>query len=226
MIKNISLSFMYLLVFTVDSICQPLAFDEPRAIIKLDLANAINPIDPSLLLCVEHFPSSGRFSLVHEAGFVVAVYDNSLFSENSYVDIAKSFKTRHEMRFYLGEWEGLRTTTKPYMSVDYQYRYLSVNEKYILQVDCGDGCQYYRNFDGNIPTTRHMVQLHFGMQWLLSPRISFDLNYGIGRYFYKVKRSAIYDGRFVESYRYLREDRLGLKTIVTAQMKLGYVINK
>ncbi|MEP0366734.1 MAG: hypothetical protein ABJN36_01395 [Cyclobacteriaceae bacterium] len=224
--KNLGLSFICLFLVSINSYSQSLDFENPGAIIKLDLANAINPIDPSLLICVEHFPSNGGFSLVHEAGFVVAVYDNSLFSENSYVDVAKSFKTRHELRFYIGEWGGLRVVTKPYLSADYQYRYLAVNEKYILQVDCGEGCYYYRNFDGNIPTTRHMVQLHFGMQWLLSPKLSFDVNYGVGRYLYQVKRSAIYDGRFVESYRYMREDRLGLKTIVTAQMKLGYVINK
>ncbi len=214
------LIYLSILIFTLSNVFGqstiPTNTETPASILKIDLLNVLNPIDPSVLVSIEHFPSNQKISLIHEAGVVVDI------RQYEQVDLVKSFKTRHELRYY---FEGLFENTGipvPYVSADIQYRYLVVNERYVLGYQCEEDCNYYRNFKGNIPTNMWTYQVRFGSQTSFGKRLVFDVNFGFGQRSYTVKRSAVYHGSFIDDERFISENKLGTRLVLSAQGKLGW----
>lgn len=189
---------------------------------KVDFTNLINPQDPSLLVSVEYFLTK-NFSANHEAGYIVSVNSSD---RGEILDAFTGFKTRHELRWFVAN-ENNRNV-RPYASVNFQYRYLAIEDRFTLGYECdGSGnCEYLKNFIGEVKTDRYVVQVRFGLQSHLSERLIFEFDAGLGYQEYKLRRSSIKGGRFVESNRLISEDSFGTYPYLSVSGKLGFVLFK
>ncbi|MFY0605589.1 MAG: hypothetical protein JXR10_02670 [Cyclobacteriaceae bacterium] len=184
--------------------------------VKLDVLNFISPVDPSFLGSVEYFLLPKWISVTHEVGWVMDIrsYEN--------VEISKSIKVGHELRFYfpvIPEFE----KTKAYLSGEYQFRRLVVNERYVLGYECDYRCVYYRNYEGDLNTVRKLWQVHMGVQANLSPRIFFELDFGIGQSEFDLRRNTIIqDAIFVETSRFIEQRDLRTEEAISVSGKLGF----
>lgn len=190
----------------------------PAAFLKLDIINAFNPVDPSFLASVEYFPFQKHVSLIHEFGFVTAIrsYEN--------VEVTSSFKTRHEIRAYLVELED--TGIRLYMGADFQYRRLTINERYVIGYECDRDwdCVYYQNVDGDFETHRYTIQARWGGYGMIADRFIIDFGIGIGNSEYQVDRSDFEGGLFVEENRFLEEDQFGPRPSLTVRVAFGVLL--
>lgn len=186
--------------------------------LKADFTNLINPQDPSLLLSVEYYVHPA-ISLNHEFGYVL-----DIVTEDE-GDAFQGFKTRHEFRWYFTQGED--PSDRFYTSVNFQYRYLAVDDRYTLGYECDSGgCEYLKNFMGKIQTDRYVVQFRLGLQSHLTRRLILECDAGIGVQYYDVRRSSIHNGRFMESNRLFSEEDFGRKPYLSISGKLGYVLFK
>lgn len=212
--KPISLWIALLIVVVAHAQGDPDNLPRPILLIKGEMANLINPVDPSLLGSIEFFPLK-QLSFSQEFGYVTNIrsYKN--------VDLVRSFKMRQEVRYYL-PFDLKRT--RFFARIDYQYRLLVVNERYVLGYECNGDCEYYRNFSGDFKTDRHAWQVGWGISSRLTERFFLEGDFGLGRYRYTLDRSAIGEGQLIENDRFLEEEVFGNHPYITFRAKLGYMI--
>lgn len=188
--------------------------------LKVDFTNMINPEDPSLLFSVEYFLKP-YFSINHEAGYVVSIQTEDLGES------FEGFKTRHEFRWFFNEND--QKQTRLYTSVNFQYRYLAMKDRYTLGYECDDfngNCEYLKNFIGKVKTDRYVVQVRMGIQSHLSNRVICEFDAGLGYQKYDVRRSSLNGGRLMEPNRFFDEDDFATKPYVSVSGKLGFVLFK
>jgi len=188
----------------------------PLAYLKLDFLNVINPIDPSVLFSVEYFPGKRWFSLGHEVGFVSEI--------RSYADvpIVNSFKTRHEVRFYIDLDESLRF----FSGLNFQYRSLTVHETYVVGYDCGGDCGYYRKVDNNFHTKRFAYFMEWGIQSTIANRLLLEASGSLGTYNFQINRSDFYEGNLIERNRFIEKDKVGNQVYLSVNGRIGYILFK
>lgn len=197
----------------------PPAVHSPFLIAKFDLANLVNFRDPSVLVGVEVFPFNRWVSIGQQIGFVTNFYDDDA------IEVVSSLKYRGELRTYFNPANNDPKALNVFMAGSYQYRALTIRDNYILGYECDGDCLYYQNFDEGIPTTRHVYQMHMGLQSRIN-RMVFETGAGIGMSHLRIDRDAINHAQIVEVNRYLSESNLRRKLYVSVQVKIGCILFK
>lgn len=215
--KN-SIAFLLLLTLSAAAFSQALDSNKvefyPLLSARVDFLNIINPKDPSLLFSVEVSPFVRWMSVVQEAGIVVGL--RLPYTE----EIVSSFKYRSELHFFLDVTSDLRA----YIGGDFQYRGLTIRDKYIFGYDCsGDDCVYYRKYEDELPIQRYTYQYRVGGQFW-SNRFLFDVNVGIGQSYTKIDDASLSKGVIIEQNNYLNQSDLGWNYVITFSAKIGYII--
>lgn len=157
-----------------DSLTETKSADKGMVNIKVDYANLINPIDPTLLVSLEYYlrPS---FSISPEFGYI------GQLPNKEYDDRFSGWKFRQEFRYYLSGMVDESTIT--YISINLMYRSLQARGDYIVGYGCnasGRGCEYYQNLNGSVANNRFAALLRFGIFSYLSDRIFLEFDYGAG----------------------------------------------
>ncbi|MEQ8472953.1 MAG: hypothetical protein RIC35_17295 [Marinoscillum sp.] len=182
---------------------------------KIDLANIMNPEDPSFLFSLEFLPFVRWMSISQEIGFVSDIRSHD-------VKVVESLKYRGEVRLYVTE-ELLGPNLYFYIGGDYQYRGLTIYEQYILGYECEGGCVYYQKYEENIPTERHSYQLRFGTQARIN-RMVIEWDLGLGESYFRINDPMFEEGTIVEQNRYLSESIKGKNLFCTFRAKIGYTL--
>lgn len=189
-----------------------------KVTLKVDLANYINPFDPSLLVSGE-FLIAKKLSFSQEVGIVTGARS----SED--MDF-QGWKIREELRWYFGYG-----SIQAYASANFLYRQLSSEEQYVVGYGCDDwawggGCDYQRNFRGNISTQRMAGVGRIGMVAPVWPRLFLETDVGLGVSNHRRVEMPVVEegGRLMRTSSGLTGEAFGRNGMFTFTAKICYVL--
>lgn len=192
-------------------------------ILKLDGADLVHPNDPALTFGVEgRFKK--RFAFTQELSWIYAVYETQEPITNF-----TGIKAATSFRMYLVPYS---TSGSVYMGLMADYRYLDVKDRLTVGYGCtGDGywsCDYLQSETTEITTNRYAGLLKVGVQEQAHPRITIEVDAGVGLGYLSSRNSA--NGEDVAIFEFgSNEDGALLRSewsyLFTFNAKIGYVIS-
>lgn len=212
-------SGLHLVAQNSDMSVNPTVSDQ--LILKLDLSQAINPVDPSILLGVEYRPFDS-YSFTTELGWIQELRGESNSS------IQQGFKIREELRKYIGA--SGQEKVNGYFGISLFYRNVEVDDEFSYGFGC-DGprftCDYIKYQNANIQTHRYGGILKLGMlstqtdRWLIEADIGFGFLYLLRR-----TSSPLEGGTVYTNDSFYHGDNLGWSAAPTFNARIGYVLSK
>ncbi|MFY0606972.1 MAG: hypothetical protein JXR10_09660 [Cyclobacteriaceae bacterium] len=192
--------------------------DKGGLILKVDVGNIVNPIDPTLLLALE-VPLSKSVSFSQELGLVTGFR-----SEVNIFDEFIGFKVREEMRVYI-DWMS-KENGKAFMSINAMYRFMDFTPDGNLGVGCADGdywsCQYIKQIDGPIRSHKIGGEIKFGYQMNVTPRMTLEGDAGLRVSELIYSSDSGEDVIFFFDTNYPTEQETGFSTTPVFSIKIGY----
>ncbi|MEQ9307422.1 MAG: hypothetical protein RJQ14_26145 [Marinoscillum sp.] len=189
-------------------------------VLKLDLTNAVNPIDPGLLLGME-IRFNEKHSFTQEIGWIMGLKD-----EDNLKQEFVGFKVREEWRIYKQAelWPG-----QYYFGANLFYRYVKLRDQITVGHNCFDdsswSCDYVMYDIEEIQTHQFGGVLKVGMQKKITDRVLIETDAGLG--IQHLIRSEFSNQGNVVDYEFNRiygEDYLGSRPYLTFNAKVGYKI--
>lgn len=188
--------------------------------VKLDLTNAVNPIDPGLLLGVE-LPIGDKYSFTQEVGWILGLRDEVIDDQDF-----TGFKIREEVRMY-----GLLDVPGGgyyYFGLNAFYRYLNMEDGFTVGYGCSNdfrwSCDYVQFVRGKV--TAHQIGGlgKFGIRSQVTDRLFIEADAGLG-ISYQTRGSLPIDGHLVDEdgNRFYGEDYLGSRPYAAFNARLGYL---
>lgn len=191
--------------------------------LKLDAANVVNPVDPSILLSLEYqFRTWVSFS--QEVGTVMAVRDESGLVENGWL----GFKLREELRFYLNT--GSSENALGYLSFNALYRYLSLGESVTIGYGCEDSwqgsCDYLMASQSDVISHRYGGGVKVGLIKPVGDRLTIEADLGMNLLYLQLDRQETEGVTYYYNNDFLSDDQRGWRYEPSFNARIGYVLFK
>lgn len=192
----------------------------PRLAFKVDLANAVNPKDQTLLFGIEYFLTPS-WSFSQEVGMITAIRDERIYGSFN------GFKLKEELRYYFS----LGKSDHFYTGLNVFYRNLNVQDQIVLGYDCtnqwSQSCTFIEYYDQPIQTHQYGATLRLGVHQRLSSHLMIETDVGLG--FSSIISDEVETGgaEFVDNYSvYYGRDAEGMRAYTSIQARVGYYLIK
>ncbi|WP_421869371.1 DUF3575 domain-containing protein [Marinoscillum sp.] len=197
-----------------------LEFASPRLGLKVDLANAVNPKDQTLLFGIEYFLTPS-WSFSQEVGVITAIRDERIYGSFN------GFKLKEELRYYFS----LGKSDQFYTGLNVFYRNLKVQDQIVLGYDCtnqwSQSCAFIEYYDQPIQTHQYGATLRLGVHQRLSSHLMIETDVGLGFSSIISDEVETAGAEFVDNYSvYYGRDAEGMRAYTSIQARVGYYLIK
>lgn len=193
-----------------------------KLVLKVDLANAVNPSDPSALLSIE-YQFRTWVSFTQEVGMVTGIR-----GEHSEGPHYAGYKLREELRLYVDP--GLAGDALGYVSFNATYRHLNLDENVTLGYDCWSdfmgSCEYLKFGESNLKSHRYGGTIRLGLARPVTNRLVMEADVGLGLSYMTLNRQENRDVTFFYPNNYLFDEQKGWHIQPSFSAKIGYVLSK
>ncbi len=191
-------------------------------LLKLDVSNIINPIDPTLLLALE-YRFNAKLSFSQEAGIITGSRRNEDITDGFI-----GFKVREELRYY---WESdIAENVQPYLGFSAAYRYMTLRERGNVGYGCSNSslwsCDYIQEL--NDPVTSHLIGglIRMGLLTYVMPRLSLEGDFGFSMSYLSFDRNHGKNVTYFFDESMVNEQPRGFNLLPNFSIKVGYLLGQ